>query len=228
MASGSKNCITNRLRRTARYLAALWASLWFLCLAACSRGPVTIDQEPSHHLVLANDYVRVYRVEAGSHKTTKLHLHDHDYIWVSIGPADITNAVQGGTTTKAQLEDGDVRFVPGNFSHVVTNDSDQPFRNFTIALLRPGSVQLQPNEDEHSVNLMNSATVESLFVKNGVRAFEITLAPGASVGGQHLVRPHLLVDIDPDDQHVQWSGQGEGERLTNNSDHKRRYLLLEF
>lgn len=204
------------------------ACLGLLCLAGCSRGPLTIDHEPSHHLVLANDYLRVYRVEAGPHRSTKLHQHEHDYIWVSIGPADITNAVQGGTTTEAHLEDGDVHFVPGNFSHVVTNNSDQPFRNYTIALLRPGSVQLPPNEDEHSVNFLNSGTVESLFVKNGVRAFEITLAPGASVSGPHLARPHLLVDINPDDQNIQWSGQNESDRLTNNSGQKARYLLLEF
>ena len=204
------------------------ACLGLVCLTACSRGPLTIDHEPSHHLVLANDYVRVYRVEAGPHSSTKLHQHDHDYIWVSIGPADITNTVEGGTTTKAHLEDGEVHFVPGNFSHVVANKSDQPFRNYTIALLRPGSVQLQPNEDEHSVNFLQSGTVESLLVKNGIRAFEITLAPGASVSGPHLARPHLLVDINPDDQHIQWSGQNEGDRLTNNSGQKARYLLLEF
>jgi quercetin dioxygenase-like cupin family protein len=209
-------------------LAVLSGLLFFLCFAGCSRGPVSIDHEPSHHLVLANDYIRVYRVEAGPHKSTRLHRHDHDYIWVSIGPADVTNAVQGGTTTKAQLSDGDVRFVPGNFAHVVTNDSDQPFRNYTIALLRPGSVQLQPGEDEHSVNLLNSGAVESLFVKDGVRAFDITLAPGASLSGPHLARPHLLVDVNPDDQHIQWSGHNEGERLTNNSAQKARYVLLEF
>jgi hypothetical protein len=70
--------------------------------------------------------------------------------------------------------------------------------------------------------------VESLFVKDGVRAFEITLAPGASVSGPHLARPHLLVDVNPDDHHVQWSGQNQGERLTNSSGQKARYLLLEF
>lgn len=206
-------------------ILSVLCGFWF---SSCSRGPVTIDHEPSHHLVLANDYVRVYRVEAGAHQSTKLHRHDHDYFWVSIGPADITNAVEGKPPVKAHLDDGDVHFVPGNFSHVVTNNADQTFRNYTIAILKPGSVQLQPGEEEKSVNLLHSGSVESLMVKDGIRATEITLNPGATVSGPHLARPHLLVDVNPDDQRVRWSTAGENPQLTNSGTQKARYLLLEF
>src|SRR5947209_2317967 len=133
--------------------------LFIVLLAGCSRGPVTIDHEPSHHLVLANDYVRVYRVEVAPHASTKLHVHERDYVWVSIGAADVTNAVQGKAPVKVQMGDGDARFTPGNFAHVATNDSAQPFRNYTIALLRQGNVQLKPGEDEHSMTFLNSGTV---------------------------------------------------------------------
>lgn len=170
----------------------------------------------------------MYRVGAGPHQSTKLHLHDHDYIWVSVGPADITNAVQGKASAKTHIEDGEVHFVAGNFAHVVTNDSGQPFRNYTVALLRHGNAQLQPGEDAHSVNLLHSGTVESLFVQDGVRATEITLNPGATVGGPHLARPHLLIQVNPDDGHVEWSDQGQGLPLSNTSTQQSRYLLLEF
>lgn len=220
-------------RNTKDFVPATFVILCVLCgclslSTGCSRNPVTIDHEPSHHLVFSNDYLRVYRVEAGAHQSTKLHRHDHDYIWVSIGPADITNAVQGKPVVKAHLDDGDVHFVAGNFAHVVTNDADKPFRNYTIALLGHGSVQLQPGEDAHSVNLLHSGTVESLFVQDGIRATDITLNPGATVSGPHLARPHLLIHVNPDDGHLEWANQGEGLPLSNPTDHPARYLLLEF
>jgi hypothetical protein len=206
------------------------AAFAVLLLASCYsyKTPLSIDHEPSHHLVFANDYVRVYRVQAGPHQSTKLHVHNQDYVWVSIGPADITNAVQGKPAVKMHLDDGDARFVPGHFAHIVTNDANQPFLNYTIALLRPGSVQLQPGEDAHAVNLLHSGTVESLFVQDGIRASDITLNPGATVSGPHLARPHLLIDVNPDDQRVEWADQGKAPSLSNSSKQKARFFLLEF
>lgn len=192
-----------------------------------ANAPVDIDHEEHHHLVLSNDYVRVYRVEVAPHESTKLHFHAKDYVWVSIGPADVTNAVQGKAPVKLTLADGDAHFTPGNFAHVATNDSSQPFRNYTIALQRNGSVQLRPGEDEHNVVLLNNGTVESLFVKDGVRAMEITLGPGASVSGPHLQRPHLLISVDPDDRRVEWSN-GDSKPLANATSSQARFFVLEF
>ncbi len=220
-------CQINRSTRPAALLPLCLVSCALFWLG-CNRGAVTIDHEPSHRLVFANDYLRVYRVEAGPHQSTRLHLHDHDYIWVSIGPADITNAVQGKPPVKTRLEDGDVHFVPGSFSHVVTNNADQPFRNYTIALLKNGAVQLPPGEDAHSVTLLHSGSVESLFVQDGVRATEITLNPGATISGPHLARPHLLVHVNPDDHTVQWADADKAPSLTNSTAQKATYLLLEF
>ncbi|MBV8205337.1 MAG: hypothetical protein JO041_00980 [Acidobacteria bacterium] len=199
-----------------------------ILLVGCARGPVTLDHEPSHHLALANDYLRVYRVEAGAHKSTRLHVHDHDYVWVAVGAADITNAPEGKPPLREQVEDGSVHFAAGNFAHVVTNNADRPFRNYTIALLRHGSVQLAPGEAERGLTLLESGSVESLLVKDGVRASEIVLKPGATVSGPHLRRPHLLIDLEPDDGRLLWAAQGESDHLENQSDRERRYLLLEF
>ena len=202
--------------------------LLVLALAGCSfHHAVDIDHEQHHHLVLANDYVRVYRVEVAPHESTKLHFHQKDYVWVSIGPADVTNTVQGKAPVKVTMADGDAHFTPGNFAHVATNDSSQPFRNYTIALQRNGAVQLQPGQDEHNVVLLNNGTVESLFVKDGVRAMEITLGSGASISGPHLQRPHLLISVNPDDGRVEWSA-GDSKPLANTSMSQERFFLLEF
>jgi hypothetical protein len=205
-------------------VAGGWSSLFHHRQAVA----VPLDREPSHHLVLSNAYVRVFRVEVPPHTTTLPHRHDRDYIWVSIGASDFTNAVEGKQPAKVHSEDSEVHFSPGPFAHVATNDSDRPFRNYTIELLKHGEVQLKPGEDEHAVNLLEGGTIEALFVKDSVRAIEITLNSGVSVSGPHLARPHLLIDLTPDDQRVQWFNAGSGTSLKNVGSQPARYLVLEF
>ena len=93
--------------------------------------------EPHHHLKIENEYVRAYYVEVPPHDQTQLHQHDHDYIFVSVGPADVVNAVLNKPETHLVLKDGETHFTRGGFAHVARNLSDAPFRNITIELLKP-------------------------------------------------------------------------------------------
>ena len=193
-----------------------------------SQQPVPVDREPSHHLVLANDYIRVFRVDLAPHATMPLHRHDHDYIGIPLVASDLTNTAEGQQPVKVHWEAGEAHFGAAPLKHVVTNNSDLPFRNYTIELLKHGEVQLKAGENERGVNLLEGGTIESLFIKDGVRAIDIKLNPGVSVSGPHLARPHLLIDISPDDQKVQWFNAGEGTSLKNSASQPARYLLLEF
>src|SRR5712692_8332220 len=73
------------------------AGLLVRTLALNAQAPVAvpIPKEPHHHLVLANEYVRVFRVSVPAHDATLLHQHDVPYLYVSLGPADVVNAFQG-------------------------------------------------------------------------------------------------------------------------------------
>ena len=42
---------------------------------------VEITAEPSHHLALENNYVRVFKVEVAPHAATLMHRHRHDYVF---------------------------------------------------------------------------------------------------------------------------------------------------
>lgn len=96
-----------------------------------------VPGEPHHHLKLENEYVRVYYVEAPPHEATQLHQHDHDYIYVSLGPSDVVNAIVNKPEIHLQLKDGETHFTRGGFAHVARNLADTPFRNITIELLKP-------------------------------------------------------------------------------------------
>jgi quercetin dioxygenase-like cupin family protein len=95
--------------------------------------------EPHHHLKIENEYIRAYYVEVPPHEDTQLHQHDHDYIYVSLGPADVVNAVRDKPEIHLQLKDGETHFTRGGFAHVARNLADTPFRNVTIELLKPQS-----------------------------------------------------------------------------------------
>jgi len=106
-------------------------------LLAQAPTAVPIPQEPHHHLVLENEYVRVFRVSVPPHESTLLHQHDAPYLYVALGAADVINAVQGKPEVRLVMADGQLGYSPGHFAHIARNESATPFNNVTIELLRP-------------------------------------------------------------------------------------------
>jgi hypothetical protein len=98
---------------------------------------VPIPKEPHHHLVLENDYVRVFRVSVPAHDATLLHQHDVPYLYVALGPADVINAIQGKPEVRLVMADAQVGYSRGGFAHIARNESGLPFNNVTVELLKP-------------------------------------------------------------------------------------------
>ncbi len=98
---------------------------------------VPVTSEPRHHLAFENGLVRAFRVEVAPKDATLLHEHARDYVFVTLGRADIVNAVLDKPEVHAVLADGEVRFARGGFAHVARNLSEQPFRNLTIEFVEP-------------------------------------------------------------------------------------------
>lgn len=113
------------------------ALLFSASLPAQAPVAVPIPKEPHHHLVLENDYVRVFRVSLPAHDATLLHQHDVPYVYVSLGPADVINAVQGKPEARIVMADGQVGYSPGHFAHIARTDAGSTFDNVTIELLHP-------------------------------------------------------------------------------------------
>jgi hypothetical protein len=68
-----------------------------------------------------------------------VHRHNHDYLFVTLGDSDVVSARPGEKPVALKLKDGEVRFTPGNFAHAAINNSDRPFHNTTIELLKPST-----------------------------------------------------------------------------------------
>ncbi len=110
---------------------------WSVSAQAPATAPVALKDEPNHHLLFENDYARVWAFGIKGHDATLLHNHDLPYLGIAVGSADFINAVTGKPETHVTLTDGQVTYSKGGFSHVARTETDTPFRNFTIELLRP-------------------------------------------------------------------------------------------
>lgn len=102
-------------------------------------GPVPVSEEPHHAHVFQNDYVRVYNVTVPPLDATMPHQHDLPYIYLTLGPADVINALAGKPEAHLVLEDGSTRYTPGGFAHLARTDAGIPFHNITVELVHPQS-----------------------------------------------------------------------------------------
>jgi quercetin dioxygenase-like cupin family protein len=179
-------------------------------LAAQPAADVEITAEPSHHLILENENVRVFRVEVAPHGATLMHEHRRDYVYVTIGNAHISNEVKGKPAVDVKLADGDTRFVPGNFAHIVTDLSEQPFRNITIELVQDEKLRQTTSHwpEESGEQTFPGGRNKILFVKDAVRVSEVDLEPGAALPSHHHDGPHLAVAVTSADLRSDVEGVG--------------------
>ncbi len=216
-------------------------------LAAQTATEVEITSEPSHHLAEENEYIRVFKVEVAPHASTLLHRHGHDYVFVTLGDADVSNEVEGKPPVDLKLTNGDARFVAGTFAHVAKNLSDQAFRNVTIELMQDEKLRQTPSHwpEESGEKTFAGGRSKILFVKDGVRVSEINLEPGAVVPSHHHDGPHLLVAITDLDVRsdvegmgpmpgkfksgdIKWLPGGYTHTLTNVGKIPARFVTVEF
>jgi hypothetical protein len=104
---------------------------------AVQQEVVPISAEPHHRLILQNDYAHVYSVSVPPLDATRLHRHDLPYLAVSLVATNIANDVTGKAEVHMVLEDGQVTYSAGGFSHVVRTDAGTAFSNITVELAKP-------------------------------------------------------------------------------------------
>ena len=222
-------------------------------LTAQSAPEVEITAEPHHHPVLTNHQVRVFQVELPPHGETLLHRHRHDYIYVTLGDSEVSNAVKGKDPVTVKLQDGQTGFLSRNYAHVARNLRDQPFRIVNIELLQDDKLRTSSAkwDEDRGLDILHGGTKEILFVKDTVRVSEIELQPNAALPGGSNARPVLLIaltDLDfltsdprthdthtpaPTPVHsktgdVIWLPLGFRRPIVNAGPHNAKFIALEF
>jgi quercetin dioxygenase-like cupin family protein len=116
-----------------------------------------LASEPHHHLVLENQYVKVYQVEVAPGDSVKLHRHDTDAISLSLGESLVTVHSPGKPDAQQKLTNGQIRLQALGLVHSTSVEGDTPFRNVTVELLLPQTgkqnrcARAMANEPEHCV-----------------------------------------------------------------------------
>jgi mannose-6-phosphate isomerase-like protein (cupin superfamily) len=231
-----------------KMLRALAFLLVAVALAAQTPNEVEITNEGHHHQVLQNDFVRVFKVEVGPKEATLMHRHRHDYLYISLGPADVSNEVEGKSPVQLKLQDGQAGFLPGNFAHIARNLAPTPFSNVTIELMQDEKARTTPSpkwDEERGLQVLHGGTQEILFVKDGARVSVIELQPGGMIPSHHHNGPHLVVAITDLDLRsdiegrgptssqsksgeVKWVPGGYTHTLTNISKQPAKFVTVEF
>src|SRR6478672_5193480 len=175
-----------------RRIAIFWVAV--ATLLAQPTKYVEITAEPHHQPALQNSYVRVFSVTVPPHDATLMHWHRHDYLFVTIGPSDVENDVAGQAAVTLKLQDGEVRFTPGNFAHMARNLALTPFRNVTVELLRDKKTAAK-SKDERALEVMQNGTQHVLFVKDGARVSDIELQAAGVLPTHTHPGPHLVIAV---------------------------------
>jgi len=198
---GAGTMPARRPARCRRYI--LIASLLLTTIAMATKKPapppteVEITAEPHHQLIFHNEYVRVYDVVVTPKDATLLHNHRHDYLYVLLGAAEISNEVEGKAAVKATVTDGEVKFVEGGFAHVVRNVGETPFHNITVELLQDEKTRNVPASKWNAENAIRvqGGVEDVLFVKDGVRVARVQLETAGFEHRHHHAGPHLVIAL---------------------------------
>jgi len=136
---------------------------------------VDIAEEPRHHLVLENEYVRAFAVEILPHDRTLCHRHPQDYLLYVASGSEIISAARGEEPNRLSYRDGECESSEAGLVHVVENLGDKPFRNVVLELsprageLRRGANPMRTAEDVRFSRLLDEerAAVLSIEIEPG-------------------------------------------------------------
>ncbi len=198
---------------------------------------VPIEQEPRHHLVIENEFVRGFLVEIAPHDRTLCHHHLHDYLLYVVGDADIVSAARDEEPKKLSYRDGECELLEAGMVHVVENLRDTKFRNVVTELLPAGDGLRRGAEP---ITVKGETRIARHFADERAAILLLDMEVGAEV----LISGPVVVagspeseELDPrepdnsnginDFNGLAWIPPGKRVRLRTPADASRRALLFQ-
>jgi len=196
-----------------------WAALFVLTLG-CSPQVYSIFQEGHHHFAYKSPQVTVWDVRVPPRTSTRMHVHDKDYLFITLGQAAVTSIPLKGAPTQLILQDGEVRFTKAPLVHEARDDGNQPFHNITIELAQPAT----------NVTPCDSPCV---MTSDQWTVYSIGLAPGEHVDTKYaLIVPLTAVNLTrrPMQPLHLFPGMVNDTHspLTNGGPADARFIMLEY
>lgn len=157
---------------------------------------VPIEQEPRHHLVIENEFVRAFAVEIAPRDRTLCHHHPHDYLMYVVGDAEIISAAREQEPKRLSYRDGECELLAAGLTHIVENRVDTRFRNIVVELL-PRTHTMRRVAAPTWIG--GEANVSQILDDERAAIFSIELGPGAQVeiAGPAVVATPYDNDLNP-------------------------------
>ncbi len=206
---------------------------------------VPLSQEPHHHLILQNQYTRVWVLTLAPHESTLAHHHANDYIAVIMAPSQVENAVQGKSPITARAGVGEVRFTSAPMNHRLTNMADTPFRNLVVEILKKKSPQTNGEQSERGLEVGHGGLSDTVIDNREVRVQEVQIAAGGMLHKHTHKYPFLVVALSDLNLHnmpqgkpakmvhqkageVRWIGAGTTHEMMNMGKQEAHFVEVEF
>lgn len=138
---------------------------------------VVIEEEPRHHLVFANEFVRGFAVEIAPHERTLCHRHPNDYVLYVAADAEIISAARDEKPQQLSYSDGHCELLQAGLVHVVENLGERPFRNVVVELV-PGK-ELRRGAVPRVIG--GGAEVREILREDVGAVYRLKLEPGAEL-----------------------------------------------
>ena len=154
-------------------------------------GPkvVPVGEEPRHHVVFENKYVRVIDAAIPPGDTTLFHTHSVNNVPVVIAGGNLRTEILGGKITESSVETGGAWFAPATYTHSISNIGKTPVRFIDAEVL---------SAPPASSTALETGKVpgRTLVLENEqVRIYSLKLARGETTGYFTHTRPVLQVEV---------------------------------
>ncbi|GAC1621426.1 MAG: hypothetical protein PVS2B2_13620 [Candidatus Acidiferrum sp.] len=152
---------------------------------AAAPAPVSVENEPLHHVVLKNDSVLVLHLTLPPGERTQFHIHSHDRVAIDLSTTSITQqTLNEPESPSSTTKPGDISayaISEGPITHRVHNVGKVAFDVLDVELFQ------RPQTPSSSVAASVAAENPS------ARVYKWVLGPGATSGMHTHKRPYLIV-----------------------------------
>jgi quercetin dioxygenase-like cupin family protein len=214
-------------------------------LGGDSDAAVPISQEPHHHLILQNEYTRVWEVNVAPNESTLMHHHDNDYVAVILTPSHVRNAVEGKPVTTGNAGVGEVRFTTAPMTHRLTDMGEKPYRNLIVEILRKDAHKSGEQKPERGLEVGHGGLSDTVIDNDQVRVQDVQIAAGGMLHKHTHKFPFLVVALTDLELHnmpqgkpaktvsqkageVKWIGAGTTHEMMNMAKQEARFIEVEF
>lgn len=148
---------------------------------------VHVRDEPRHHNVFENEFIRLLDVHLGPGDTTLYHLHNTPSVFIVLSNSNVGSRLMGGQPQKGANVNGDVSYdslsKPRN--HQVWNEDTSWFHVM--------DVELTSKEQKGNVSVVSDPALKLLFNKQQVNGYSIDLNANTSLKLPPSANGYLLV-----------------------------------